>query len=198
MIDFGYIPLGTTSDSKEVKLKSPDASAIISNVTADSEIIKEIVIAEDKKSFRFTIFSDEVKAFSAQLTVEILINDKAETFMQTVRCTGQFQTAIIASPPHVSVVMGNQPRKYTIGIRHIAGKSIKITSVSSGDAIRYNVPLGKFSSEQLLELTILPEILKTNEAEVKITGTVEKGEEFTITIPVSAFSTLQNNTEPPR
>jgi hypothetical protein len=195
MLDFGYIPLGAASEFKEVTLKSPDVSTIISRVTADDGNIKEIVVAEDKKSFRFAVFSDEVETFSTQLTVEVLLKDTAETFMRTVRCTGQFQKVIIASPPQVSVVMGNQPRKYTIGIRHIAGKSIKLTSVSSGDAIRYNVPLGKYSSEQLIELTILPEILKTNTEEVKIIGTVENGEYFTETIPVSAFSTLQNKTE---
>jgi hypothetical protein len=198
MIDFGYIPVGAASNSKEVKLKSPDATAVIAKVTADNETIRNIVIAEYKKSFRFAAFSDKMETFSTQLTVEILINGGDETFVQTVRCTGQFQPVIIATPPQVSVVMTDQPKKYTIGIRHISGKPIKITSLSGGEAVQCCALSEKYSREQSIELTILPVILKTSETEVRITGMVEGGESFPLIIPISAFATLQNKTESPQ
>jgi hypothetical protein len=195
MIDFGYLPVGNTSNSREVKMKSVDAKTVIANVVADNDIIKGIMIAEDKKSFRFAAFSDKVGTFSAQLTVEIRVDGGDETLTQTVRCTGQFQPIVFASPPQVSIVMADQPRQYTVGIRHIANKPIMITSLSGGKSVQCRVLSEKSDREQSIELTILPTILETGEAEVKVTGTVEGGEAFSLAIPVSAFSTLQNKTE---
>ena len=190
MLDFGYLPIGATSDPKEVKLKSPDATAVISKVEAESETIKNIVIAGDKKSFRFAAFSDLVGTFSSQITAEILVGGGNETETQTVRCTGQFQAVAFASPPQVSVVMADQPRKYTVGIRHISEKPLKITSLSGGETVQCRA-----LADQSVELTILPAILETGEAEVIVKGTIEGGESFSLTIPVSAFSMLPNKTE---
>ena len=189
MIDFGSLAIGTTSESREVRLKSSDETAMISKIVADNEVVRNIVIAEDKKSFRFAVSSDEEATFSAQLTVEVLFGDGTETFTQTVRCAGQFRPIVFASPPQVSVVMSDQPRKYTVGIRHVTGKPIKISSLSGGETVQCRALSDKFYSEQTVELTILPEILKTDGVEVKISGTVEGGEAFSLTVPVSAFST---------
>ena len=198
MIDFGYIPVGTTNASREIKLKSSDATATISKITPDNEAIRDIAIADDKQSFRFAAFSSEVGALSAHLTVEMLIDGGTETFVQTVRCTGQFQAIVFASPPQVSVVMADQPRKYTVGIRHISGKPLKITSLSGGETVQCRALPDQPNREQSVELTILPAILETGVAEVKVTGNVAGGEPFSLTVPVSAFSTLQNRSESSR
>jgi hypothetical protein len=189
MIDFGYLPFRNTSGSREVKMKSVDVRTVISNVVTDNDVIKDIVIAEDKKSFRFAAYSNDVGTFSAQLTVKMLVDGGDEVFTQTVRCAGQFQPTIFASPPQVSVVMSDQPRKYTVGIRHVANKPIKITSLSGGNSVQCRALSDGYNREQSLELTIMPSILETGDADVKITGTIEGGESFIVTIPVSAFST---------
>jgi len=192
MIDLGYLPIGVTSEAREVKLKSSDGMATISKVTADNGMIRNIVIAEDKKSFSFTALSDKTGVFSTQLTVEMLVDGGTETLTQTVRCTGQFQAVVFASPPQISVVMADQPRKYTVGIRHISGKPLKITSLSGGETVQCRALSDNLSREQSVELTILPTILENGETEVKVKGTVEGGESFTLTIPISAFSSTQN------
>ena len=197
-IDFGYLPIGTISDPKVVKLKSPDELATISKIIAENDIIQNIEIAEDKKSFRFAAFSDSVGKFSTQLTVEILVDGGTDTFTQTVRCTSLFQAVVFASPPQVSVVMADQPKKYTVSIQHISNKPLKIISLSGGEAVQCRALSDKFGSEQTVELTIMPTILETDEAEVSVMGTVEGGESFSLTIPVSAFSTFQNETESPQ
>jgi hypothetical protein len=187
MVDFGLLPVGTKSMVKEIKLKSPDHSAHISKVTADNEIITEIVIAEDKKSFRFSAFSEQTGTFLSQLTVEITNREK-EIFTQTLRCTGQFQNTVFAVPPNISVVINNQPKKYTINIQHITNKPINIISVSTGQSIQYHTDLEKWNPNQSIELTILPEILESGKENVKIEGIIERNEKFTLTIPISAFS----------
>ncbi|MDR1964228.1 MAG: hypothetical protein LBQ50_10650, partial [Planctomycetaceae bacterium] len=169
MFDFGFLVVGTKSPVKEVKMKSSDKSACISKVTADNDIITDIVIAEDKKSFRFSAFSEQIKNFSSQLTVE-MTNQKNENSTQLLRCTGQFQNVVFAMPPNVSVIMGDQPKKYTIGIRHISNKPIKITTISSGKSVQCRKISETFSREQSIELTILPEILETGKENVKIEG----------------------------
>jgi len=195
MIDFGFLPIGAISDLKVVKLKSSDESATISKIIAENEIIQNVMIAEDKKSFQFAAFSDSIGTFSTQITVEILVDGGNDTFMQTVRCAGQFQAVVFASPPQVSVVMVDQPKKYTVSIRHISNKPLKITSLSSGKAVQCRALSDKPSYEQLVELTIMPTILETGVVEVNVMGTVEGGESFSLTIPVSAFSAFQNKSE---
>ncbi|MDR2408420.1 MAG: hypothetical protein LBE13_09970 [Bacteroidales bacterium] len=192
MVDFGLLLVGMKSTSKEIKLKSPDHSANISKVTADNEIVMEIVIAEDKKSFRFSAFSEQTGIFSSQLTVEIT-NQENETFTQTLRCTGQFQNTIFAVPPNVSVVMIDQPKKYTVGIQHISNKRIKITSILNSQFVKSHADLEKFDRNQSIELTILPEILETGKENVKIEGIIEGNEKFTLTVPVSVFSQRTTN-----
>jgi hypothetical protein len=187
MFDFGSLVVGTKSIAKEVKLKSSDESVSISNVKTDNDIITDIVIAEDKKSFRFAAFSEQIGNFSAQLTVEIT-NQKNEILTQSLRCNGQFQNTVFATPPNISVVMNNQPKKYTIGVRYITNKPIKFVSVSTGKSIQYRADLEKFKRNPSIELTILPEILETGSEKVTIKGEIEGHEKFTLIIPVSAFS----------
>jgi len=119
----------------------------------------------------------------------MLVDGGTDSFTQATRCTGQFQPVVFASPPQVSVVMADQPRKYTIGIRHVSGKPIKFTFLSGGEAVQCRALSNESSREQSVELTILPTIRETGKAEVKIAGTAEGGEPFSLTIPVSAFST---------
>jgi hypothetical protein len=192
MVDWGLLPVGTRSTAKEIKLKSPDHSANISKVTADNKIITEIVIAEDKKSFRFSAFSEQTGIFSSQLTVEIT-NQENETFTQTLRCNGQFQNTVFATPPNVSVVILDQPKKYTVNIQHISNKPITITSISTGKSIQYQTDLKNTNRNQSIELTILPEILETGKENVKIEGIIEGNEKFKLLIPVSVFSQRTTN-----
>jgi len=189
MIDFGFLPVGSVSNPREVRMRSADAGTVISNVVADNDVIKNIVIAEDKKSFRFTVFSDKEGTFSAQLTIEMLVNGGDEIFTQTVRCTGQFKPTIFASPPQVSVVIAEQPRTFTVAIRHVANMPIRIMSLLGGESIQCRMLSDNFNRKQSVELTILPTILETGDVEVIIDGVVECGESFSLTIPVSAFST---------
>ncbi|MCL2709276.1 MAG: hypothetical protein FWE95_00210 [Planctomycetaceae bacterium] len=189
MIDFGFLPVGSISNPREVRMRSADAGTVISSVIADNDVIKNIVIAADKQSFQFAVFSDEVGAFAAQLTVDMLVDGGEEVFTQTVRSTGQFRPTIFALPPQVSVVMADQTRTFTVAIRHVANTPIRITSFSGSEAVQCRALSDNFNREQSVELTILPSILETGGAEVEVTGVVEGGKTFSLTIPVSAFST---------
>jgi len=188
MIDFGFLAVGNTSDFREVRMRPAGERTVISSVVTDNDVIKNIVIVEDKQSFRFAVFADEEGTFSAQLTVEMLVDGGDEVFTQTVRCTGQFRPTVFASPPQVSVVMAVQPRTFTVAIRHVANTQIRITSLSGGESVQCRILSDNFNREQTIELIILPTIREIGEVEVKVTGVVEGGETFSLTIPVSAFS----------
>ncbi|MDR1383153.1 MAG: hypothetical protein LBJ67_04795 [Planctomycetaceae bacterium] len=198
MLDFGCIPIGTRSDMREVKVKSKYGTCKIESITADNEQVVHIQKNEDEQSFNIFIQSNNVGTISSSLDVALLLDDTNEVIHKTVRCLGQIQKTVFASPSIVSVVIADQPKRYTIEIQHVSDKPIKIVSVTCSSFLDWKIEKEKYARHHQLEITVFPKILETEKAELMIKGNTEDGENFTITIPVTAFSSNTNNPQQER
>jgi hypothetical protein len=188
LVDFGPSANGSATDAREVTIRSSDPSARIARITAESTAVHNIQIADDGRSFSFSLWPMETGHVSSTLTVEVLLDHGRETVRRSAAFAGKSEEAVFVTPPRIAVVESSRAKNYTLLVEHVSDQAIEITDVSHGDAIRSHFESETCQTTQEVELTLLPTIRDEEEWTVTIRGKTNTEGAFTIVLPVSVIS----------
>lgn len=188
LVDFGLCEINSSSESRTVRVSSENERMRILKIDSRSPVATELETAPDGQSFSFCVLPTELGVFSFVVDVSILIEGDQQPIRRTVTVRGDARNSVFAAPPQVSVLLRDKAQHYKLRVRHIAGETIQIETVTHDASIHSRVKSEGFLVEHEVGLTITPDVASTGSCVVAIRGRTESQAEFTLTVPVSIIS----------